>query len=223
MARRREDDAEALTLEAVVEDPLLLLNAPEEELWALLEREVARAAKERGERLSAEEVASLVEDGLRVRRAVRAVFEALAAEPFDHAALEELKEAAEVAGDFYDRIAPTIRPLPNTVRLEGEAATPEDSLRWWSAEEGPPEDVEVSWVWGYKRMQDLDVEIPLVWDALGGAAKNAWEKLFGLLEVKRGDYIVCPVCGRIQKRGRSDQRYCSGACRASASRRRTDR
>lgn len=215
--------ADELTVEQVIEKPLLLVNSDQEEVRALLAREIAREAEARGEKLSAKKLAAAVRDGLLVRLAVREVFEALAAEPFDHAALEELKLAAEVAGDFYDRIGPVFRELPCSVQLKGEVANPDEMPAWWTAEEGPPEHVEVSWVWGFKRIEDLDKELPLVWDALGGPAGNAWDRLFRLSRprVRRGDYFICPECGDVFRRGAAGPRpsFCSSACRSKAWRR----
>jgi len=203
MARRREDEAEGLTLEAVIEDPLLLLNAGKHPLRALLERRIPRARKGREGKLRAEKVAEEVEKGLRLAAAVRLVFEALDAKPFDREAWGRLCQMVDLASAAYESISPVSAVVPNGIEVDDDEA---------------PFEGELEWTWALQR---IDLESP-AWDALGDPPNNAWEKLFGLLPVKRGEYLVCPVCGRIQKRGRIDQVYCSGACRASASRRRTD-
>jgi len=123
MARRREDDAEALTLDAVIEDPLLLLNAPEEELWAFLERQIRKLpgseggltpalAKRSSDEATPEErarevfaqaaeqrIERQVELAVKLVRSFRAAFVALQSDPPEPAALAEAARRLQKSWD----------------------------------------------------------------------------------------------------------------------------
>ena len=214
------DGKPTLTIEEIRENPLALLNADEKGLRAFLRERIAteidRPAMKNAlrEALSPdpqaareEEVEQQVELAIALLDAFRRAFTAITREDL---AAEELSEAATalrerwravrgpVTDDFY-LLRTGERPLAEVEQIE-EAISGEDNPRLL-----------------FHRFSCPAEEGHHAWFALRlSHRENAWEQLADKLETTLTwlpqTVLVCPICGTMKQRGRSDQVYCSRAC-----------
>jgi len=191
-----DDQGETLELRALLADPLLLLNAPEEQVRQLFETRLKKPAE--------------VRTALALVAAFRRVFEALATdEPVlgtQDGTVAELREAADRLDKLWAHAAPHWRPrlAPGVWEIGDWPDTPLDKLHVslrlmtggrptpiWAALSGPPPDLK----------------------------GNVWDNLWTLFQqpVHHRDYRLCQQCGAIFPRRRGPvPRFCSSACRAKA-------
>ncbi|MGC9319238.1 MAG: hypothetical protein ACP5KN_14495, partial [Armatimonadota bacterium] len=210
-----------LTVEQVRKSPLELLNAEEQELRRFL-RECVEQALERYPTLRQalrtalgldgdEEVSDHVEHATALTKAFRCCFEAITAEPLKP---EELAQAVLALDEGWRQVrGPRVEHFRLLHLEHGLLDTPKALTEALAG--GDPECV---WLRRVPVPSNLE---HLAWFALVlSPGENTWLQLANLLEQTwaermRGEVLsvlVCPICERVQLRGRSDQVYCSRAC-----------